>query len=179
MWEILNAIFYVLVEGVRWRSLIFRPGKRYTPTFAPGAKTKLGCNCMTVCVDKNRAGASSESIGSNRRQSKYQECGDGESIGGLRCGQTHQGRKRFLTVDSLGLVEFWSPQRVLENEGWQTSAQTSQKMGKSVSRLHTIWVDAGFDGEPFMQWVMDVWIVQVVLRPQQTKGFVLLKNGGW
>jgi len=53
-------------------------------------------------------------------------------------------------------------------------------MGKSVSRLHTIWVD-GFDGEPFMQWVMDVcrWIVQVVLRPQQTKGFVLLKNGGW
>jgi len=54
-------------------------------------------------------------------------------------------------------------------------------MGKSVSRLHTIWVDAGFDGEPFMQWVMDVcrWIVQVVLRPQQTKGFVLLKNGGW
>jgi len=37
-------------------------------------------------------------------------------------------------------------------------------MGKSVSRLHTIWVDAGFDGEPFMQ-VMDVcrWIVQVVL----------------
>jgi len=51
-------------------------------------------------------------------------------------------------------------------------------MGKSVSRLHTIWVDAGFDGEPFMQWVMDVcrWIVQVVLRPQQTKGFVLLKK---
>jgi len=53
-------------------------------------------------------------------------------------------------------------------------------MGKSVSRLHTIWVDAGFDGEPFMQWVMDVcrWIVQVVLRPQQTKGFVLLKTVG-
>jgi len=31
-----------------------------------------------------------------------------------------------------------------------------------------------------MQWVMDVcrWIVQVVLRPQQTKGFVLLKTVG-
>jgi putative transposase len=27
-----------------------------------------------------------------------------------------------------------------------------------------IWVDAGFDGNPFMQWVMDFcrWIVQVV-----------------
>jgi len=47
------------------------------------------------------------------------------------------------------------------------------------SRLHTIWV-GGFDGEPFMRWVMDVcrWIVQVVLRPKQTKGFVLLKTLG-
>jgi len=28
------------------------------------------------------------------------------------------------------------------------------------------------DGEPFMQWVITVcgWIVQVVLRPEQTKG---------
>jgi transposase len=41
-----------------------------------------------------------------------------------------------------------------------------------------LWVDGGFDGEPFMQWVMDFlrWIVQVVLRSQQTKGFTLLKK---
>ena len=31
-----------------------------------------------------------------------------------------------------------------------------KKMGKAVSRLHTIWVDGGNDCEPFMQWVMDV-----------------------
>ncbi len=45
-----------------------------------------------------------------------------------------------------------------------------------MSRLHTIWVDGGYDGNPFMQWVMDVcrWVVQVVLRPQERKGFVLL-----
>jgi len=51
-------------------------------------------------------------------------------------------------------------------------------MGKSVSRLHTIWVDAGFDGEPFMQWVMDVcrWIVQVVLRPQHERVRVAQKR---
>jgi len=50
-------------------------------------------------------------------------------------------------------------------------------MENAVSR-HTIWVDGGFDGEPFMQWVITVcgWIVQVVLRPEQTKGFVLLKK---
>jgi transposase len=51
-------------------------------------------------------------------------------------------------------------------------------MGKKVSRLTTIWVDGGFDGAPFMSWVMDFcrWIVQVVLRLEQTKGFVLLKK---
>jgi transposase len=51
-------------------------------------------------------------------------------------------------------------------------------MGKPASRLQTIWVDGGFDGEPFMRWVIDFcrWIVQVVLRPEQTKGFVLLKK---
>jgi transposase len=47
-----------------------------------------------------------------------------------------------------------------------------------VSRLTIIWVDGGFDGKPFMQWVMDFcrWIVQVVLRPEQTKGFAVLKK---
>lgn len=37
-------------------------------------------------------------------------------------------------------------------------------------------MDGGFDGEPFLRWVMDVccWIVQVVLRPQGSKGFILL-----
>ena len=51
-----------------------------------------------------------------------------------------------------------------------------KQMGKAVSRVHTVWVDGGYDGNPFMQAVMDVcrWIVQVVLRPQETKGFVLL-----
>ncbi|MFN6450602.1 MAG: hypothetical protein RMX59_035480 [Nostoc sp. DedSLP05] len=44
--------------------------------------------------------------------------------------------------------------------------------------MTTLWVDGGFDGDPFMQWVMNFcrWIVQVVLRPEQTKGFVLLKK---
>lgn len=53
-----------------------------------------------------------------------------------------------------------------------------KRLDTAVSRLHTVWVDGGYDGKPFMQWVMDVcrWIVQVVLRPEQTKGFVLLKK---
>ena len=53
-----------------------------------------------------------------------------------------------------------------------------RKIGDKVSRLTTIWTDGGFDGLVFMMWAMDIcrWIVQVGLRPEQNKGFLLLKK---
>ena len=47
-----------------------------------------------------------------------------------------------------------------------------------VARLFLIWVDGGYSGLPFAKWAMDRfrWIIAVVLRPEQTKGFVLLKK---
>lgn len=99
---------------------------------------------------------------------------------GFDAGKLIKGRKRFLTVDTLGLVlrVFVTAASVGESEGGKRVLKRVKRMDKAVSRLHTIWVDGGFDGNPFMTWVMDVcrWIVQVVLRPEQTKGFVLLKK---
>ncbi|MBD2563762.1 MULTISPECIES: transposase [Nostoc] len=42
-----------------------------------------------------------------------------------------------------------------------------------------IWVDAGYEGEGFMRWVMDTYqrILEVVRRPANTRGFVLLPKG--
>jgi transposase len=99
---------------------------------------------------------------------------------GFDAGKKIKGRKRFMTVDTLGLVL-----RVLvtaaslgEREGGKQVLKQVKQSKEQVSRLTTIWVDGGFDGESFMQWVMNFcrWIVQVVLRPEQTKGFVLLKK---
>lgn len=65
-----------------------------------------------------------------------------------------------------------------ERDGGKRVLKRVKQLGKSVARLTTIWADGGFDGAPFMMWVMDVcrWLVQIVLRPEQTKGFVLLKK---
>ncbi len=43
-------------------------------------------------------------------------------------------------------------------------------------RLHRIWMDGVYRGEEFMPWVMDMfrWIVEIVLRSLQKKGFVIL-----
>lgn len=87
-------------------------------------------------------------------------------------------RKRFLTVDTLGLVlrVLVTAASVDERSGGKQVLQKVKQMGNTVTRLSTIWVDGGYDGNPFMQWVMDFcrWIVQVVLRPHERKGFVLL-----
>jgi putative transposase len=99
---------------------------------------------------------------------------------GFDGGKQMKGRKRFMTVDTLGLVlrVLVTAASVSEREGGKQVLKKVKQMGQSVSRLHTIWVDGGFSGPDFLMWVMDVcrWIVQVVLRPEQTKGFVLLKK---
>jgi transposase len=73
-------------------------------------------------------------------------------------GRLLKGRKRFLTVDTLGLVlrVLVTAANVGEREGGKRVLKRVKKMGKAVSGLHTIWVDGGNDCEPFMQWVMDV-----------------------
>ena len=97
---------------------------------------------------------------------------------GYDAGKKIKGRKRFMTVDTLGLVlrVLVTAANVAEREGGKQVLKKVKHMNQKISRLTTIWVDSGFDGMPFMQWVMDFyrWVVQVVLRPKEHKGFVLL-----
>jgi len=99
---------------------------------------------------------------------------------GFDAGKKTKGRKRFMTVDTLGLVlrVLVTAANVGEREGGKQVLKRVKHSNQKISRLTTIWVDGGFDGEPFMQWVMNFcrWIVLVVLRSQEAKGFVLLKK---
>ena len=85
-----------------------------------------------------------------------------------------------MTVDTLGLVlrVLVTAADVGERSGGKQVLKRVKQSNTNISRLTTIWVDGGFNGEPFMQWVMNFcrWVIQVVLRPEQTKGFVLLKK---
>lgn len=77
---------------------------------------------------------------------------------GYDAGKQIKGRKRFMTVDTLGLMlrVLVTAASVPERDGGRQVLNKVKQMGKSVSRLHTIWVDGGFDGAPFMQWVMNI-----------------------
>ena len=89
-------------------------------------------------------------------------------------GKNSKGRKRFITVDTLGLVlrVLVTATNVTEREGGIEVLQRVKQTTRAVWRLHTIWVDGGFSGDNFFQLVMDVchWIAQVVLRPKEHRG---------
>jgi putative transposase len=182
IWEVLNAIFYVLVEGVRWRAL---PGDfpAWQTVYTYFRNWRKDGTWITmhdslrewVRIEQGRDPHPSEA--SIDSQSVKTAAGVHEAVG-YDAGKQIKGRKRFNMVDTLGLL---MAVRVMaasvgEREGGKQLLQTVKQTGRSLSRLHTIWADGGFDGEPFLHWVMDVcrWIVQVVLRPKETKGFVLL-----
>ncbi len=89
-----------------------------------------------------------------------------------------KGRKRHLTVDLLGLVlrVLVTSASLPERQGAKRVLKRVHCMGDRVNRLHTIWMDGGYRGEDFMRWVIDMfrWIVEIVLRPLEKKGFVHL-----
>ena len=130
-----------------------------------------------VRVDKHREPSPSEAVLDS--QSVKTAARVREQVG-FDAAKFIKGRKRFLSVDTLGLGL-----RVLltsasggEREGGKRVLKRVKRMNRAVFRLHTIGVEGSFDGNRFMVWVMNVcrWIVQVVLRPEQTQGFVLLKK---
>lgn len=184
IWDILNAIFYILYEGCRWRSLPGDfPAWQTVYTYLrnwriDGSWVKIHDHLRDwVRVDNQREPSPSEAVIDT--QSVKNAAMVTQAVG-FDAGKLIKGRKRFLTVDTLGLVlrVLVTAANVGEREGGKQVLKRVKKMGQAVSRVHTVWVDGGFDGEPFMEWGMDVcrWIVQVVLRPEQTKGFVLLKK---
>jgi transposase len=182
LWEVLNAIFYVLVEGCSWRAL---------PADFPAWQTVYSYlrkwqqdGTWIEIHDRLREFTRIEQ---ERQPSPSEASIDSQSVKsaamvheavGYDAGKQIKGRKRFISVDTLGLVlrVLVTAASVGEREGGKQVLQRVKQMGQSVARLHTIWVDGGFDGEPFLKWVMDVcrWIVIVVLRPKQSRGFVLL-----
>lgn len=184
MWQVLNAILYILVEGVRWRALPgdFPAWQTVYTYFRNWRKDGTWVRIHDYLrewtrIEAERQPSPSEAVIDS--QSVKSAAGVYQEVG-FDNGKLIKGRKRFLTVDTLGLVlrVFVTAASTGERAGGKQVLKRVKRMGQRVSRLTTIWVDGGFSGAPFLMWVMDVcrWIVQVVLRPEQTEGFVLLKK---
>ena len=123
LWDVLNAIMYILVEGCRWRSLPgdFPAWQTVYTYFRNWRKDGTWIRIhdqlrQFVRIEAQRQPSPSE--GSIDSQSVKSAAGVNQGVG-YDAGKQIQGRKRFLSVDTLGLVlrVFVTAANVTEREG--------------------------------------------------------------
>lgn len=94
----------------------------------------------------------------------------------------NKGRKRHLLVDTLGLVPgaVVTPASTPERDGAQA---VLNRVPAWFIGLHMLWVDGGFTGANFADWVKALrpkLAVEVVKRSDETRGFkVPCCTAGW
>ncbi len=184
MWAVLNAILYVVVQGVKWRDI---PGDLppWSTVYTYFRNWRKDGTWLLI-HDRLRGWVRADA---GRQENPSEAIIDSQSVKsatmvhdevGFDKAKSIKGRKRHTAVDTLGLVlrVVVTAANLPERAGGKQVLQHVQHMGKAMSRLYLIWVDGGYAGNPLLQWAMDSfrWVIQVVLRPKETKGFVLVKK---
>lgn len=182
MMLVIQGILYILVSGCAWRLM----PKEYPPSSTvyyyfskwckDGSWKRIHDHLVTwVRVAEDRD--PSPSVASIDSQTVPTAVMVSNSVG-YDAGKKTKGRKRFTMVDTLGLLLMVKvvAADIQERDGAKQLLTQMNKERHRVPRLTRIWFDGGFSGLDFLHWVMDIchWIVDVVLRPNGSKGFVLL-----
>ena len=156
--EIVNGIFYVLRSGCPWRMiphdlpnwstvyLYFREWKQAGIWELVNAALR-----RDLRVSLGREPEPSAAIVDSQSIKTSSVRGDARGYDG---GKKIQGRKRHLLVDTLGLLMVV---KVLAADiGDREGAMVLlQPLAGNLPRLQLIWVDTGYSGKLFKQWVKD------------------------
>jgi putative transposase len=177
MRRVVNAMLYVAMGGIQWRMLpkeypkwqsvysYFRDWKR------AGVWQRIH-DTLRARV-RQRAGRHKHPTGG---------CLDSQSVKttavagsrGFDKAKLIKGRKRHILVDTTGLLLLVvvTPASVQERDG---ARLLFARLGGACKKLRRIWVDGGYRGQ-LLDWVAERFHfrLQVVLRPEERKGFTLL-----
>jgi transposase len=176
---VLDAILYIVKGGIPWRMLPagFPPRSTVHTIFRKWTldHTWEAINARLRALARKKEGKRSRPTAAILdSQSVKSDCHGGEV--GYDAGKKIKGRKRHLLVDTLGLVlgVLVTAANVPEREGAQTLL--NRVLGW-FNWLRRLWVDGGYSGPEFAQWVRELrpkLEVEVVKRSRDTTGFAVL-----
>ena len=177
--QIMNALLYVIKGGIPWRLLPanFPPWKTVYHIFRQWIRDRT----WEVLHDRLRAlvrkthGKHCRPTAAILDSQSVKSDPHGGAVG-YDAAKSIKGRKRHLLVDTLGLVlgVGGTPASTPERAGAQALLQRTLGW---FTWLRLLWVDGGYSGEAFAQWVKTIrpkLKVEVVKRSDDLAGFKLL-----
>ena len=178
--EIINAVFYVLSNGIKWRALphdlphwktvygYFRKWRmtgqwqKWHTTLRSQLRIKLGRKAEASAAILDSQSIKTAEGGSSRGYDAHKRC---------------LGRKRHILVDTLGLLlaVLVTGADVQDRDGARELLSSFYRGFFQSFRLKRIWADAGYGGA-LISWTHAAfaWALDIVRRRKQQAGFEVL-----
>lgn len=170
MRELCNAIFYVAREGCRWRAVPHDFGIPWQTVYWYFRRWQADDTWVTIHaalrgqVRQSVGKAATPSAMSTDSQSAKTTAQGGER--GYDAWKKINGRKRFVCVDTLGLI--WVrrvlPASTQDWDGGRVLFEHILTLGRLFPRLQRIWADHGFAN--LVAWVVATctWVLEIVCK---------------
>ena len=177
--EIVNALLYAIKTGCQWRLLpkTFPPWPTVYHIFRRWSRDAVlaGLNDRLRARVREQADKDGRPTAAILDSQTVRSAGHGGAVG-YDAGKKTKGRKRFLLVDTLGLVLAVGvcPANTPERAG---AKELLEPVLPYFKWLRKLWVDGGYSGPEFaaaLQELRPKLDVEVVKRSDDTSGFAVL-----